>query len=151
MFRLTITKWKVMGFLSLNCIWKTPYYDIYEIGNLTFFTSLSPDLHYKRLKIASHGTMDTVIEFIGQSWPGNMWRMKYLRLKNYRDLSNWVHSGLSSGRQPHKCKHVPNVDIFYFDLTCDVISDTEVNKIRFRSTTLAELFFFNSKIGAVTS
>ena len=33
----------------------------------------------------------------------------------------------------------PNADIFYFDLTCDVIKDPELNKIRLRSTTLAGL------------
>ena len=46
---------------------------------------------------------------------------------------------LSDGRQLPKWKHVPNVDIFYFDLTCDVIDDPEVNKISFPSATLAEL------------
>ena len=34
---------------------------------------------------------------------------------------------------------VPNVDIFYFDLTCYVIGDSEVNEIKFRSTTFAGL------------
>ena len=37
------------------------------------------------------------------------------------------------------CEHVPNVDISDFDLTCDVIGDFDVNKIKFRSTNLAEL------------
>ena len=44
----------------------------------------------------------------------------------------------SSGRQPPST-NVFQISIFYFDLTCDVIDDPEVNKIRFRSTTLAGL------------
>ena len=36
-------------------------------------------------------------------------------------------------------EHVPNVAIFYFGLTCDVISDPEVNKIKLYSTILAAL------------
>ena len=40
---------------------------------------------------------------------------------------------------PPTCEHVPNVDIFYFNLTCDVIGDPEVNKIKVRSTTLKGL------------
>ena len=38
-----------------------------------------------------------------------------------------------------KCEHVPNVDIFYFALTCDIIGDPDVNKIKLISTTLEEL------------
>ena len=41
--------------------------------------------------------------------------------------------------QPPTCEHVPNVDVFYFDLTCDIVGDHEVNKIKFCSTTLAGL------------
>ena len=33
-----------------------------------------------------------------------------------------------SGRQPPKCKNVVNVDIFNFDLTCDVIGHLKVIK-----------------------
>ena len=36
---------------------------------------------------------------------------------------NWAHSELSDGRQTPKWEDVPNVDIIYFDLTCDVIGD----------------------------
>ena len=53
---------------------------------LSFFTWTWSDLHYKLLKIASHDPMDTVIEFRGQRWPGNMCRMTYLWIENYRDL-----------------------------------------------------------------
>ena len=38
-----------------------------------------------------------------------------------------------------KCEHVTNVDIFYFALTCDIIGDPEVSKIKLLSTTLEEL------------
>ena len=38
-----------------------------------------------------------------------------------------------------KCEHVSNVDIFYFVLTCDIIGDPEVSKIKLLSTTLEEL------------
>ena len=41
--------------------------------------------------------------------------------------------------QPPKCENVSNVDVFYFDLTCDVISYREANKFRFRSTNLTGL------------
>ena len=46
---------------------------------------------------------------------------------------------LSSSRQPPTCGHVSNVDIFYFDLTCDVIGGHEDSKNELRSTTLAGL------------
>ena len=42
-------------------------------------------------------------------------------------------------RQCVNTEHAPNIDIFYFDLDCDVIGEPEVNKIRFSSTTLAGL------------
>ena len=38
-----------------------------------------------------------------------------------------------------KCEHVPKVDIFYYDLTSDVIGDQQFNKIRFHSTKLSGL------------
>ena len=146
-----------------------------------FLTWPWPD-HYKLLKIASHDPMDTLIELLGQCWPGNMCRMTYLWLGNYRDLlwpsydlectqyrvrilmvllvcsweyfgRNWVHSELANGRQSPTCEHVPNVDIFYCALTCDVIGDPEVSKIKFPSTTLAGLSntVWILKIGSVVS
>ena len=59
---------------------------------------------------------------------------------------------LSPGRQPPRCEHVPNVDIFYVDLICDVIGDPEI-KNKFRSTTLAGLTnnVRNLKINPVVS
>ena len=54
-----------------------------EFDLFDFFLS---ELHYKLLKIASPNPMDTIIEFLGQSRPGNMCRMTYLWLENYRDL-----------------------------------------------------------------
>ena len=44
----------------------TFFVDIYEAENLTFLTWPLPDLHYKLLKIASHDTMNAVIEFLGK-------------------------------------------------------------------------------------
>ena len=43
--------------------------------------------------------------------------------------------------------------VFYFDVACDVIRDPEVNKIKFRSTTLAGLSnaAWILKIGPVAS
>ena len=123
------------------------------------------DLHYKLLEIASHDPTDTVIEFLGRSWPGIMCHMtliwdfktimtfwdlaltfnytKYmvstliaLLVYNWNYFSqNWIHSELFSGCQPPKCEHVPI--FFLFDLTCNVIGDSEVNKNRFCWTTLA--------------
>ena len=43
------------------------------------------------------------------------------------------------GRQAPTCKHAANVAIFYFYLTCDDIGDSEVNKIKCHSTSLAGL------------
>ena len=48
---------------------------------------------------------------------------------NFR-LRKSLHFELSGGRQPTKCERVPNVDVFYFDMTFDVIGDHEVNKIK---------------------
>ena len=51
----------------------------------------------------------------------------------------WARSDLLSDHESPKCKDAPYVNNFYFDLTCDVIGDLEVNKVRFRSTVLAGL------------
>ena len=48
-------------------------------------------------------------------------------------------SGQLQTCRPPKCEHVANADIFYFDLTCDIISDPEVNKIRLLVATLEGL------------
>ena len=71
-----------IGFLSLSCIWKTPFLLTFVKLEIWHFL---PD-HYKLLKIAPHDPMNTVIEFLGQSWSGNMCRMTYLWLENSRDL-----------------------------------------------------------------
>ena len=46
---------------------------------------------------------------------------------------------LSDGRQSPKLEHVPSIDMFYFDLTCDVVGDPEVNKIKFNSTNFGDI------------
>ena len=38
---------------------------------------------------------------------------------------------LSNDCQAPKCEHIANVDIFYSNLTCNVIGDLEINKIKF--------------------
>ena len=65
----------------------------------------------------------------------------------------WPRSVLFSDRQSPKCKHAPYINNFEFDLTCDVIGDLEVNKIRFRSTVLPGLSkaVWILKIGPVVS
>ena len=52
--------------------------------NLTILTWSWPDFYYKLLNIASHDLIN--IEFLDQSWSGNMWRMTYLWLQHSRDL-----------------------------------------------------------------
>ena len=102
--------------------------------------------------------------------------MPYLSLENYRDVvwpsfhlevfllkGHWenslvkiesILSKLADASHPRvHMFQLPNVDIFHFDLTCDVIGDPAVNKIKFRATTLAGLSsaVWILKIGPVVS
>ena len=48
-----------------------------------------------------------------------------------------------TGMADKECEHVPNIDISYFRLTCDVIGGKpEVSKIWFRSTSFAGLSLY---------
>ena len=127
--------------------------------------SFLPDIHCNLLKMVSQTPMNTIIELYGQVDQETWCSMTYMWLKifvsfcclpvtlsvsitgsvyfQYNVESRWAkiesipnsltaasHRSMNSC---HKCRY------FYFNLTCDVIGDFEVNKIRICSTNLAEL------------
>ena len=168
MLRTSHNKMKLtIVFLSLNCIWYIFVFTFFMLENWLFWPDLDLTFTMICRKLFHTTQWTAYFNSLAQSWPENMCLMAYLWLENSRNLlwpsfdlevyqvqvrtlivpsacswkkfgQNWVHSELGSGRQRPTCEHVPNVDIFCFDLTSDVIGDPEViNEASLDNSTLA--------------
>ena len=158
----------IIGFLSSNCIWQTPFY--------WFWSHLKFDIFYLPLTWPSVKPSKNVLgqpngyhnRNMWSKGPENLCHITCILFQNVRDLlwpsydlkytlcmldtprvrsiwnkkwcdHIWAWSDVFTDRQSPKWKHAPYVNNFEFDLTCDVIGDLEVNNNRFRSTVLAGL------------